>query len=124
RILGPIDLDVARGRVTAIAGASGVGKSTLLEVVAGLRRAQGGSVAGPARVGFVPQDDIVHRELPLRRTLVHAARLRRPDEPRAELERAVDEVLALLDLEHRADVPVGDLSGGQRKRASIAVELL
>jgi energy-coupling factor transporter ATP-binding protein EcfA2 len=76
-------------------------------------------------VGFVPQDDIIHRELPLRRTLRYAAELRLPaGSSAAEIEQAVDATLRDLDLAQRADVAVGALSGGQRKRASTAVELL
>jgi energy-coupling factor transporter ATP-binding protein EcfA2 len=73
----------------------------------------------------VPQDDIIHRDLPLRATLRHAARLRLAGSrsPR-ELERIVEETLTTLGLQDRADVRVGKLSGGQRKRASIGVELL
>lgn len=73
----------------------------------------------------MPQDDIIHLEMPLRRTLRYAALLRLPaGTSAAEAERVVDETLQSLDLVDRADVPVRALSGGQRKRASIAVELL
>ena len=73
----------------------------------------------------MPQDDIIHLEMPLRRTLRYAARLRLPAGTSAlEADRIVDETLRDLDLADRADVPVRALSGGQRKRASIAVELL
>jgi ABC-type multidrug transport system ATPase subunit len=85
----------------------------------------GDHAAGAVSIGFVPQDDIVHRELPLRRTLLYAARLRLPaGTARATVERTVDETLARLDLGHRAGTRVAALSGGERKRASIAVELL
>jgi ABC-type multidrug transport system ATPase subunit len=78
-----------------------------------------------ARIGFVPQDDIIHRDLPLRRTLRYAAGLRLPaGTDAAGIARTVDETLHDLDLADRSDVRVGHLSGGQRKRASIAVELL
>jgi ABC transport system ATP-binding/permease protein len=79
----------------------------------------------PARVRASAQDDIIHLELPLRRTLRYAARLRLPaGTSSAEAERVVEETMRDLDLAERADVPVRALSGGQRKRASIAVELL
>ena len=75
--------------------------------------------------GYVPQDDVVHKELPLAATLRYAARLRLPrGTTSAEIEHAVRDALHSLELEHRADVKVGALSGGQRKRASIAAELL
>ncbi|MGC4875890.1 ATP-binding cassette domain-containing protein [Micromonospora sp. DT43] len=130
RILDDISLTVAPGELVAVIGVSGAGKTTLLETLAGVRRPAAGTVAydgsaAPGAVGFVPQDDIIHRELPLARTLRYAARLRLPSGTgSAEASRRVAEVLADLRLSERADVPVGRLSGGERKRASIAVELL
>ncbi|HEV8166616.1 MAG TPA: ABC transporter ATP-binding protein, partial [Actinomycetota bacterium] len=134
RVLGGVSLSLAPGELVAVVGASGAGKSTLLASLAGLTVAASGSVAlvdrstGSSRspygaVGLVPQDDILHADLPLRRTLLHAAGLRLAAD-QTQLRRAVDEVLHELDLGDRAAVPVGALSGGQRKRASIAVELL
>ncbi|MET8085354.1 ATP-binding cassette domain-containing protein [Micromonospora sp. NPDC005237] len=130
RILDDISLTVAPGELVAIIGVSGAGKTTLLETLAGVRRPAAGTVAydgsaAPGAVGFVPQDDIIHRELPLARTLHYAARLRLPSGTGpAEASGRVAAVLADLRLTERADVPVGRLSGGERKRASIAVELL
>ncbi|MFI5927679.1 ATP-binding cassette domain-containing protein [Micromonospora sp. NPDC051543] len=130
RVLDGISLTVAPGELVAIIGVSGAGKTTLLETLAGVRRPAAGTVtydddAVPGSIGFVPQDDIIHRELPLARTLRYAARLRLPSGTGpAEVSRRVAEVLAELRLTERADVPVGRLSGGERKRASIAVELL
>ena len=91
-------------------------------VVQGAKETETGT--GPM-VGYVPQDDIIHLEMPLRRTLRYAALLRLPaGTPAVEAERIVNETMQDLDLADRADVPVRALSGGQRKRASIAVELL
>jgi ABC-type multidrug transport system ATPase subunit len=132
-LLHGISLAIEPGELVAVVGGSGAGKTTLLETMAGLRPPSAGQVtydgrAGglePGDIGFVPQDDIIHRGLPLRRTLRYAARLRLPAAtPPAELDRIVDETLADLELSERWDVVVGALSGGQRKRASIAVELL
>ena len=76
-------------------------------------------------LGYVPQDDIIHTDLPLRRTLRYAARLRLPSTTAAsEVDDAVRDALDAVGLTDQADVRVGSLSGGQRKRASIAVELL
>jgi ABC transport system ATP-binding/permease protein len=128
QILHDISLSIAPGELVAVAGGSGAGKTTLLETMAGLRRPTSGSVslgAGGAGVGFVPQDDIVHRELPLRRTMRYAAQLRLPaGTPAGDIDAVVDRTMRDLDLADRADVRVADLSGGQRKRASIGVELL
>ncbi|MDG4808912.1 ATP-binding cassette domain-containing protein [Micromonospora sp. WMMD1120] len=127
QVLDDISLGIAPGELVAIIGASGAGKTTLLETLAGVRGPTAGSVThhGPGTtgaVGLVPQDDIIHRELPLARTLRYAARLR-PAGPVGAGDR-VAEVLAELRLTERAATPVGLLSGGERKRASIAVELL
>ncbi|OBJ20285.1 ABC transporter ATP-binding protein [Mycobacterium colombiense] len=135
-LLQTMSLSVESGELVAIAGGSGAGKTTLLEVLAGLQPPSAGEVrhdgvvpriraSAGATVGYVPQDDIIHPEMPLRRTLRYAALLRLPaSTSAAEAERIVDETLQSLDLSDRADVPVRALSGGQRKRASIAVELL
>jgi ABC-type multidrug transport system ATPase subunit/ABC-type multidrug transport system permease subunit len=117
----------------AIVGPSGAGKTTLLETLAGVAAAASGSVRfGGADVdsyrsvlGFVPQDDIIHTDLALGRTLRYAAHLRLPSRTTpVEIDRAVDTAMAAVDLAAYAEVRVGSLSGGQRKRASIAVELL
>lgn len=136
RCLQNIGFDVADGEVIAIVGGSGAGKTTLLETVLGIRVPTAGIVeidgvdrtgVGPneKRVGYVPQDDIVHLELPLRRTLQHAARLRLPvGTPSDHVDVVVADVIDRLGLAGCEHVAVGDLSGGERKRASIAVELL
>ncbi len=136
RILQKLSLSVEPGELVAIAGGSGAGKSTLLEILAGLQPPSAGEVrhdgvvrgarlSADARIGYVPQDDIIHLEMPLRRTLRYAARLRLPaGTSAAEADRVVEETMHELDLADRAEVPVRALSGGQRKRASIAVELL
>ena len=132
-LLRHVSLSIEPGELVAVVGGSGAGKTTLLETMAGLRRPTSGSVTydgrsaalEPGDIGFVPQDDIIHRGLPLRRTLRYAARLRMPaDSAPGDIDRVVDETLRDLELAERRDVPVGELSGGQRKRASIAVELL
>ncbi|WP_344314057.1 ATP-binding cassette domain-containing protein [Fodinicola feengrottensis] len=126
-ILRTMSLVVEPGQLVAIIGPSGAGKTTLLETLAGLRPASTGVVrrAGSGALGFVPQEDIIHRDLPLGRVLRYAARLRLPaGVGNAEIEEAVDSALTVLRLKDREKVRVGRLSGGERKRASIAVELL
>lgn len=136
QVLHDVSFSVEAGELVALVGGSGAGKTTLLEILAGLRAPSAGEIthdglsvetgAAPSSgIGFVPQDDIIHLEMPLRRTLQYAARLRLPAGTSSTLaDRAVDETMRNLDLADRADVPVRMLSGGQRKRASIAVELL
>ena len=136
-LLRDITLSILPGEFVAIVGGSGAGKTTLLDALAGLRPATSGKVLYNGRdssrerdqyrhvLGYVPQDDIIHTDLSLRRTLAHSARLRLPrDTSKASVASAVDRQLHDLGLEERADVVVSKLSGGQRKRASIAIELL
>ena len=137
RVLNDVSLAVRPGELVAIVGGSGAGKTTLLEALAGVRPADEGHVwfdgvdlygnldSFRTLLGYVPQDDIIHAELPLERTLYYAARLRLPASvPKAEIDARVSDALTTLELAERAEVRVGSLSGGQRKRASIAVELL
>ncbi len=121
----------------AVIGPSGSGKSTLLRALTGLRPADQGAVSYDgrdlyrdyaelrSRIGLVPQDDILHTQLTVRRALIYAAELRFPDDTRQhERKERVDEVLKELGLDHRRDNKISALSGGQRKRVSVALELL
>ena len=136
-VLHGVSFTVHACELVAVVGGSGAGKTTLLEALAGVRPANRGEVRFDGvdlyanfdsfrrLLGYVPQDDIIHADLPLERTLRYAAALRLPESrPSADGDSAVDRALTALDLSARADVPVAALSGGQRKRASIAVELL
>jgi ABC-type multidrug transport system ATPase subunit len=136
-LLEHVSFTISTGELVAIVGPSGAGKTTLLEVMAGVAPATSGSVhfdgidlhanLGSFRtvLGYVPQDDIIHTDLPLRRTLRYAAELRLPSSTSAaEIDDSVRDALDAVGLTDHADVRVGSLSGGQRKRASIAVELL
>lgn len=105
--------------MVAIIGPSGAGKTTLLDTMCGLRAPSAGTIRrADGNVGYVPQDDILHLTLPLRRSLRYTAALRNVDGD------SVESALRVLELEDRAEVRVGSLSGGQRKRASIAAELV
>ena len=129
---------VARpGTLTAIIGGSGAGKSTLSRLIAGYTTPSSGSVTFEghnihteyaslrSRVGMVPQDDVVHRQLTVNQALGYAAELRLPpDTTKADRDQVVAEVLDELSLTEHADKRVDNLSGGQRKRASVALELL
>jgi ABC-type multidrug transport system ATPase subunit len=112
---------VEAGWLVGIVGPTGAGKSSLASAIAGHLPASAGHVQIRGRVAHVGQDDVLHSGLTLRRTLDHAAALRVDDRERGG---RVDEVLDALDLGDRADLRVANLSGGQRRRASVAVELV
>lgn len=134
QLLAEVDLQFTPGEMVAIIGGSGAGKTTLLRFLAGVSQPSTGVVyahgsdisqSATSPVGYVPQDDIIHLDLPLNRTLMYAARLRMGNTATAaDIWSAVERVLVDLDLSQHASTPVRSLSGGQRKRASIAVELL
>ncbi|WKV75566.1 FHA domain-containing protein [Streptomyces sp. PCS3-D2] len=136
-LLDGVSFPVGAKCLLAVIGPSGAGKSTLLGALTGLRPADRGAVLYDgrdlyrdyaelrSRIGLVPQDDILHSQLTVRRALSYAAELRFPqDTAKAERRRRVDEVIGELGLEQRADQPIHSLSGGQRKRVSVALELL
>ncbi|MDT3438765.1 MULTISPECIES: FHA domain-containing protein [unclassified Pseudofrankia] len=120
-----------------VVGPSGAGKSTLLNALTGFRPADKGTVryAGRdlydeydelrRRIGYVPQDDILHTSLTVRKALELGAELRfPPDVTPKERSARIDEVLGELGLTQHANTVVSRLSGGQRKRTSVALELL
>ncbi|WP_079219513.1 FHA domain-containing protein [Mycobacterium intermedium] len=137
QLLDGISLTARPGTLTAVIGGSGAGKSTLARLIAGYARPTSGSVSFEghdihaeyaslrSRIGIVPQDDVVHRQLTVNQALGYAAELRLPpDTSKSDRARIVAQVLKELDLTKHADTRVDKLSGGQRKRASVALELL
>ena len=136
-LLNNISLSIAPRKFVAVVGGSGAGKSMLLNALSGLRPAQEGKVlyngqdyyrnlaAFNTQLGYVPQDDIVHRDLTLERALFYAARMRLPNDFTGEqIQQRIDEVLEDVEMTGRRKLLIKKLSGGQRKRASIAMELL
>ncbi len=136
-LLDGVSLSILPGEFVAIVGVSGAGKTTLMNALSGFRPATRGQVFVNGEslylnfdihrtdLGFVPQDDIIHRELTVYQALDFSARLRLPPTlPVKERQRQIQAVLSDLELSDRQHALVKDLSGGQRKRASIGVELL
>ncbi|MFF7976321.1 FHA domain-containing protein [Streptomyces sp. NPDC007905] len=136
-LLDHVSFPVGEKCLLAVVGPSGAGKSTLLNALTGQRPADHGTVLYDGRdlyrdyaelrgrIGLVPQDDILHPQLTARAALSYAAELRFPgDTAKSERRARVDEVIRELGLEQRAEQPVHRLSGGQRKRVSVAMELL
>ncbi|HCT80618.1 MAG TPA: hypothetical protein DGT23_29435 [Micromonosporaceae bacterium] len=137
RVLDKVSFSLDPGQLLAIIGPSGAGKSTLLGALSGIRPAQYGKVRYEGanlyrnyeklrrQIGYVPQDDVIHRRLSTRRALRFAAALRcSPDTTAEEREDRINAVLEQIGLTEHADKLISVLSGGQRKRASVALELL
>ena len=136
-LLDDVSMSAPAGTLMAIIGPVGGAKSALLAALTGLQHASRGHVMWNGRdfyaeyermrflVGLVPQVDILHSQLTVRRALHYAARLRLPpDTSEKELEARVDQVLAEMDLTKQKNQRIDRLSGSQRKGASIALELL
>ncbi len=136
RILKDINISIYPREFVALVGASGAGKSTLLMALNGFVRAQGQVLVNGddlyqhfdlyrTMVGYVPQDDIIHKGLTVVNALRYAARLRLPpDTSTQEIEQRIDTVLQQVGMTGQKNQVISSLSGGQRKRVSIAVELL
>lgn len=132
-----VSLNIKPGELVAIIGGSGAGKSTILNCMCGYLPPTGGNVYINGvnlyqnfdflkkLIGYVPQSDIVYDNLTLYDMLSYTAKLRLPkDATPAEREAAIDRAIALVELTDKKKSYIKALSGGQRKRASIAVELL
>ena len=142
RLLNNVSLTVFPTEFVGLMGPSGAGKTTLMNALNGYTRPTGGQVLLNGNdlyecyaqfatyLGYVPQDDIIHRELTVGEALYFTARLRLPGDYRqSEIRNRVREVLKQLDLEATEHVPIGSaekkgISGGQRKRVNLAMELL
>lgn len=137
RLLDDISLVLEPCEFVGLLGPSGAGKSTLMDALNGFRPAAQGKVLLNDRslyeysavlrslIGYLPQDDILHRALTVRECLLYSARLRLPDDySDSEIRARVNDVIRNLELTERADNSIHQLSGGQRKRVSLGIELL
>ena len=127
--LDDVTVEVESGRLTALLGPSGGGKSTLLRIIGGLEEPDSGSVmidgieatgvpAQRRNVGFVFQHYAAFKHLSVYRNVAFGLEIRR--RPRAEIKRRVTELLELVHLEKFADRMPSQLSGGQRQRMALA----
>lgn len=136
-ILQNVSLSINAGELVAICGGSGAGKTTFMNCINGFEPATGGQVfvngmdlyknysSMKNSIGYVPQQDIIHDDLTLEDMLTYTAKLRlQKDITKSEIKKRVTEVLQMVDLEPQRHTYVKKLSGGQRKRGSIAVELI
>ncbi len=136
RILNDVSISVEPREFISLVGTSGAGKSTLMMALNGFTRADGAVLVNGddlyrhfdlyrTMVGYVPQDDIIHKDLTVESALRYAARLRLPpDTSEQEIAQRITEVLEQVEMVGQKHQVVTSLSGGQRKRVSIAVELL
>lgn len=142
RLLDDVSLTVYPSEFVGLMGPSGAGKTTLISALNGYTPPSGGMVLFNGRdlyanygqfrgvMGYVPQDDIMHRDLTVGQALYYTARLRLPrDFSNAEIRTRVRAVIAQLGLEGTENVLIGSpqkkgISGGQRKRVNLAMELL
>ncbi|KPQ39745.1 MAG: putative ABC efflux pump [Phormidium sp. OSCR] len=136
-LLNNVSVPLEPGQLVALVGGSGAGKSTLLETLLGIRPVDEGNIylnsddlrrnfnIYRTQIGYVPQQDIVHRNLTVTQVLTFAAQLRLPpDTDEAAIAQIVQKTLSIVALSDRPNSLVSQLSGGQLKRVSIAVELL
>lgn len=136
-LLRGVNLRSAPGTLTAVIGPSGAGKSTLARVLSGVTSPSHGTVDFDgfnvhssfelirSRIGLVPQDDVLHVSLELEQALRYAAALRlHSDEDGRTRDEQVNRVIRQLELDKHREKRIDTLSGGQRKRASVALELL
>ena len=133
-ILNNVCLVLEPGQLVAFVGGSGAGKSTLMKALLGIAPISSGNVylngdnlrknwlIYRSQVGYVPQDDIIHRDLTVKEVLRCACQLRLP--PDIDADEVISNTLEQIKLSHVQNTLVSRLSGGQRKRVSIGVELL
>jgi len=136
-ICNDVSLSIHPGELVAIIGGSGAGKTTFMNAISGYQQPTSGQVlingeklyetydALKNSIGYVPQQDIVYDNLTLFSMLEYAAKLRLPDDiGLQERKKRVKTVIDIVELNGKEETMIRQLSGGQKKRASIAVELL
>jgi ABC-2 type transport system ATP-binding protein len=116
-----VSFEVEPGELVAVIGPNGAGKTTLLSIIAGIQRPSSGTISRlPGEVGWAPQYPALYSKLSVAENLELFARLEKVPDPRAAVERMLDQT----GLRDRARAPIGRLSGGNRQRVNVAVGLL
>ncbi|MFP4521981.1 MAG: ATP-binding cassette domain-containing protein [Fibrobacterota bacterium] len=136
-VLHTTDISFQPGEFVGIFGSSGAGKTTLIKMLSGHYKPDSGSVCLnnvplganynllKTNIGFVPHEDIVHSVLDISKILRYSARLRMGREAdAAERKLRIEKILSLVELTEHRKTKAGRLSGGQRRRVNLAVELL
>ena len=136
RILHNISIVIEPREFIAVIGPSGAGKSTMMKSLNGFSPATSGQVLANgmdfythfdefrAVIGYVPQDDIVHTQITVEKALYYSALLRVPEMKKGEIHDKIYSILQRLEIEGRAEAKIKVLSGGERKRVNIGVELI
>lgn len=123
RVLDDISLTIKGGELVAIVGSSGGGKSTLGSIILGTLRPSTGTITFAGRLGFVPQQNLVHENLTVSQQLdFYAHAVKRLGRPKVRERKAW--VLHELGLDEVADTLIRRCSGGEKRRVSVACELL
>ncbi len=136
KILADLTMDVKKGEFVAIVGCSGAGKTTLMNILSGYNKPSKGTVYVDGldlfkeedyfkgKIAYVPQQEILDQTLTLQKSLEYSSALRIKNIQKKEIKSTINRVLKMLELSHVKNSLIKNLSGGEKKRASIATEML
>jgi len=135
-ILSNLSLSIERGEFIAIVGCSGAGKTTLMNILSGYSKPSKGNIYieglnlleeeeyFKGRIAYVPQEEILDQTLTLYKSLEYSLKLRMKGISGQESKKTINHILKILELSHVKNTMIKNLSGGEKKRASIATEML
>lgn len=136
RILSDLNLSVKQGEFIAIVGCSGAGKTTLMNILSGYHKPSRGNIYidgldlfeeenyFKGKIAYVPQQEILDPTLTLQKSLEYSLLLRIKDISKKQIKERINYILEILELSHVRNTLIRNLSGGEKKRASIATEML
>lgn len=136
KILSELSLSVNKGEFIAIVGCSGAGKTTLMNILGGYNKPSKGHVFiegldlfknedyFKGKIAYVPQQEILDQTLTLQKSLEYSLELRIKNISKKDIKTTINHVLKILELSHVRNSLIKNLSGGEKKRASIATEML